>query len=136
MSFFIFYSSIKICRCLAAKGEESSECQRFAKYYRSLCPGEWVSAIAIKINFFLVCFDLAISSNMFGCIMVDRLNELYFVLFAQMMNWLQLYQINQFHFYASWFLNILILCGLAFLFYSLEYVLICLHQALMNQFSR
>ncbi|KAF5938207.1 hypothetical protein HYC85_025713 [Camellia sinensis] len=27
--------------CLAAKGEESSECQRFAKYYRSLCLGEW-----------------------------------------------------------------------------------------------
>ncbi|KAI8009392.1 Fimbrin-1 [Camellia lanceoleosa] len=25
--------------CLAAKGEESSECQRFAKYYRSLCLG-------------------------------------------------------------------------------------------------
>ncbi|GMP64581.1 hypothetical protein CsSME_00025797 [Camellia sinensis var. sinensis] len=27
--------------CLAAKGEESSECHRFAKYYRSLCLGEW-----------------------------------------------------------------------------------------------
>ncbi|KAJ9129636.1 hypothetical protein P3X46_035315, partial [Hevea brasiliensis] len=27
--------------CLAAKGEESNECERFAKYYRSLCPGEW-----------------------------------------------------------------------------------------------
>ncbi|KAF5956155.1 hypothetical protein HYC85_009011 [Camellia sinensis] len=73
-------------RCLAAKGEESSECHRFAKYYRSLCLGEWVSAIAVKITFFLVCFDLAISSSMFGCIMVNRLNELYFVLFAQMMN--------------------------------------------------
>ncbi|GMP48911.1 hypothetical protein CsSME_00042277 [Camellia sinensis var. sinensis] len=24
-----------------AKGEESSECHRFAKYYRSLCLGEW-----------------------------------------------------------------------------------------------
>ncbi|KAI7988428.1 Cytochrome c oxidase subunit 6b-2 [Camellia lanceoleosa] len=49
-----FTRYIEFHRCLAAKGEESSECQRFAKYYRSLCP--------------------------------DRLNELYFVLFAQMMN--------------------------------------------------
>ncbi|MBA0610635.1 hypothetical protein Godav_011455, partial [Gossypium davidsonii] len=31
------------CRCLAAKGEESNQCEKFAKYYRSLCPGEWVS---------------------------------------------------------------------------------------------
>ncbi|KHN34761.1 Cytochrome c oxidase subunit 6b-2 [Glycine soja] len=31
-----------IGRCLAAKGENSGECERFAKYYRSLCPGEWV----------------------------------------------------------------------------------------------
>ncbi|GMP66354.1 hypothetical protein CsSME_00026744 [Camellia sinensis var. sinensis] len=32
---------ISLFWCLAAKGEESSECQRFAKYYRSLCLGEW-----------------------------------------------------------------------------------------------
>ncbi|RZC64416.1 hypothetical protein C5167_008106 [Papaver somniferum] len=29
-------------RCVAAKGEGASECEKFAKYYRSLCPGEWV----------------------------------------------------------------------------------------------
>ncbi|RDY06553.1 Protein FLX-like 2, partial [Mucuna pruriens] len=29
-------------RCLAAKGENSGECEKFAKYYRSLCPGEWL----------------------------------------------------------------------------------------------
>ncbi|KAF5953072.1 hypothetical protein HYC85_011016 [Camellia sinensis] len=32
---------ISLFWCLAAKGEESSECHRFAKYYRSLCLGEW-----------------------------------------------------------------------------------------------
>ncbi|CAL5434916.1 unnamed protein product [Camellia sinensis] len=37
-----FTRYIEFHRCLAAKGEESSECQRFAKYYRSLCPGEWI----------------------------------------------------------------------------------------------
>jgi len=29
-------------RCVAAKGEGASECDKFAKYYRSLCPSEWV----------------------------------------------------------------------------------------------
>ncbi|KHN24387.1 Cytochrome c oxidase subunit 6b-3, partial [Glycine soja] len=30
--------------CMAAKGENSGESERFSKYYRSLCPGEWVSS--------------------------------------------------------------------------------------------
>ncbi|CAA6670275.1 unnamed protein product [Spirodela intermedia] len=25
-----------------SKGEESTECEKFARYYRSLCPGEWI----------------------------------------------------------------------------------------------
>ncbi|GMH18241.1 hypothetical protein Nepgr_020082 [Nepenthes gracilis] len=29
-------------RCIAAKGDESNECGKFARYYRSLCPGEWM----------------------------------------------------------------------------------------------
>ncbi|GJY28374.1 cytochrome c oxidase subunit 6B-1-like protein [Tanacetum coccineum] len=29
--------------CVAAKGEDASECDKFAKYYRSLCPGEWIN---------------------------------------------------------------------------------------------
>ncbi|CAM9001079.1 unnamed protein product [Rhodiola kirilowii] len=37
-----FTRYIEFHRCLAAKGEESGECEKFAKYYRSLCPGEWV----------------------------------------------------------------------------------------------
>lgn len=34
--------------CIAAKGEDAQDCQKFAKYYRALCPGEWVC----KINAF------------------------------------------------------------------------------------
>ncbi|VVA18126.1 PREDICTED: cytochrome [Prunus dulcis] len=37
-----FTRYIEFHRCVAAKGEEANECERFAKYYRSLCPGEWV----------------------------------------------------------------------------------------------
>ncbi|KAE8799328.1 cytochrome c oxidase subunit 6b-1-like [Hordeum vulgare] len=28
--------------CVSAKGDEAAECDKFAKYYRSLCPAEWV----------------------------------------------------------------------------------------------
>ncbi|XP_042057669.1 cytochrome c oxidase subunit 6b-1-like [Salvia splendens] len=37
-----FTRYIEYHRCIAAKGEEAPECDKFAKYYRSLCPGEWV----------------------------------------------------------------------------------------------
>ncbi|KAH1107713.1 hypothetical protein J1N35_011481, partial [Gossypium stocksii] len=37
-----FTRYIEFHRCLAAKGEESNQCEKFAKYYRSLCPGEWI----------------------------------------------------------------------------------------------
>jgi hypothetical protein len=30
-------------RCAAEKGEDAKECQKYAKYYRSLCPAEWVN---------------------------------------------------------------------------------------------
>ena len=42
-------------RCLAAKGENSGECERFAKYYCSLCLGEWVSSpwnLLLNIHFY------------------------------------------------------------------------------------
>ncbi|KAI3989683.1 hypothetical protein MKX01_009175 [Papaver californicum] len=29
-------------RCVAAKGEGAPDCEKFARYYRSLCPGEWI----------------------------------------------------------------------------------------------
>ncbi|KAK9138363.1 hypothetical protein Sjap_008957 [Stephania japonica] len=37
-----FTRYIEYHRCIAAKGEGAPECDRFAKYYRSLCPGEWI----------------------------------------------------------------------------------------------
>ncbi|KQK21432.1 cytochrome c oxidase subunit 6b-1 [Brachypodium distachyon] len=37
-----FTRYVEYHRCVAAKGEDASECDKFAKYYRSLCPGEWV----------------------------------------------------------------------------------------------
>ncbi|XP_019433958.1 PREDICTED: cytochrome c oxidase subunit 6b-1-like isoform X1 [Lupinus angustifolius] len=37
-----FTRYVEYHRCIAAKGEDAPECDRFAKYYRSLCPGEWI----------------------------------------------------------------------------------------------
>ncbi|CAM0906812.1 unnamed protein product [Alopecurus aequalis] len=37
-----FTRYVEYHRCVAAKGEDAPECEKFAKYYRSLCPGEWV----------------------------------------------------------------------------------------------
>ncbi|XP_017981183.1 PREDICTED: cytochrome c oxidase subunit 6b-1 isoform X2 [Theobroma cacao] len=37
-----FTRYIEYHRCVAAKGEGAPECDKFAKYYRSLCPGEWI----------------------------------------------------------------------------------------------
>ncbi|XP_057510061.1 cytochrome c oxidase subunit 6b-2-like [Actinidia eriantha] len=37
-----FTRYIEFHRCVAAKGNESGACEKFAKYYQALCPGEWV----------------------------------------------------------------------------------------------
>ncbi|XP_044478407.1 cytochrome c oxidase subunit 6b-1-like [Mangifera indica] len=37
-----FTRYIEYHRCVAAKGEGATECDKFAKFYRSLCPGEWI----------------------------------------------------------------------------------------------
>jgi len=37
-----FTRYIEYHRCVAAKGDGAPECDKFAKYYRALCPGEWV----------------------------------------------------------------------------------------------
>lgn len=37
-----FTRYIEYHRCVAAKGEGAPECDKFQKFYRSLCPGEWV----------------------------------------------------------------------------------------------
>ncbi|KAH1201377.1 Cytochrome c oxidase subunit 6b-3 [Glycine max] len=48
-----FTRYIEFHRCLAAKGENSGECERFAKYYRSLCPGEWIGVIPHEARYLL-----------------------------------------------------------------------------------
>ncbi|GAU36710.1 hypothetical protein TSUD_217670 [Trifolium subterraneum] len=40
-----FTRYIEYHRCVAAKGDDAPECDKFAKYYRALCPGEWILAI-------------------------------------------------------------------------------------------
>lgn len=37
-----FTRYVEYHRCVAAKGEGAPECNKFKKYYRSLCPDEWV----------------------------------------------------------------------------------------------
>lgn len=37
-----FTRYIEYHRCINAKGEDAPECDKFAKFYRSLCPGEWI----------------------------------------------------------------------------------------------
>ena len=58
-----------MCRCVAAKGEDASECDKFAKYYRSLCPGEWVCILPLNI------VDYLLSARVFLS------NEIYFLTF-------------------------------------------------------
>jgi cytochrome c oxidase subunit 6b len=41
------YLNFHATRCVNDKGDETADCEKFAKYYRSLCPGEWVSACAV-----------------------------------------------------------------------------------------
>ncbi|XP_044957368.1 cytochrome c oxidase subunit 6b-2-like, partial [Hordeum vulgare subsp. vulgare] len=37
-----FTRYVEFHRCVSSKGDEAAECDKFAKYYRSLCPAEWV----------------------------------------------------------------------------------------------
>lgn len=37
-----FTRYIEYHKCIAAKGEGATECEKFARHYRSLCPGEWI----------------------------------------------------------------------------------------------
>ncbi|XP_008658227.1 cytochrome c oxidase subunit 6b-1 isoform X2 [Zea mays] len=45
-----FTRYVEYHRCVAAKGEDAPECDKFAKYYRSLCPGEWECSERIVAN--------------------------------------------------------------------------------------
>lgn len=37
-----FTRYIEYHKCVRAKGEDDPECNKYARYYRSLCPGEWI----------------------------------------------------------------------------------------------
>ncbi|KAM0943375.1 putative cytochrome-c oxidase [Dioscorea sansibarensis] len=39
-----FTRYIEYHKCVNAKADDSGECEKFAKYYRSLCPGEWIDS--------------------------------------------------------------------------------------------
>ncbi|THU57547.1 hypothetical protein C4D60_Mb03t04670 [Musa balbisiana] len=39
---------IREVACVAAKGEETPDCHKFAKYYRSLCPVEWLLIVSTR----------------------------------------------------------------------------------------
>ena len=34
---------LSLAECKAQKGEDDEECEKYAKYYRSICPSEWVT---------------------------------------------------------------------------------------------
>ncbi|XP_010274628.2 PREDICTED: cytochrome c oxidase subunit 6b-3-like [Nelumbo nucifera] len=37
-----FARYVEYHRCIREKGDEAPECEKFARYYRSLCPSEWI----------------------------------------------------------------------------------------------
>ncbi|KAF0891819.1 hypothetical protein E2562_010999 [Oryza meyeriana var. granulata] len=43
-----FTRYIEYHRCVNAKGEATVDCEKFAKYYRSLCPAEWAKSCKVK----------------------------------------------------------------------------------------
>ncbi|CAA3012575.1 cytochrome c oxidase subunit 6b-1-like [Olea europaea subsp. europaea] len=61
-----FTRYIEYHRCVAAKGEDAPECNKFAKYYRSICPSEWVCCIyyiAKKTDFLFSLFECIIQGK-------------------------------------------------------------------------
>lgn len=45
-------NTTSVFRCIQAKGEEAEECNKYAKYYRSLCPNEWVCLFSCNMNLY------------------------------------------------------------------------------------
>ncbi|ERN07150.1 hypothetical protein AMTR_s00019p00135210 [Amborella trichopoda] len=48
-----FTRYVEYHKCMTAKGADSGECNKFAKYYRSLCPGEWSLILAVGVVYLL-----------------------------------------------------------------------------------
>ncbi|KAH1095071.1 hypothetical protein GYH30_040390 [Glycine max] len=60
-----FTRYVEYHRCVAAKGEGAPECDKFAKYYRSLCPGEWVCILALDIVDYLLSARVFLSNEIY-----------------------------------------------------------------------
>ncbi|RYR49904.1 hypothetical protein Ahy_A07g036428 isoform A [Arachis hypogaea] len=60
-----FTRYVEYHRCVAAKGEGAPECDKFAKYYRSLCPGEWeiASYMLLACNYAFLCSKFTLMSD-------------------------------------------------------------------------
>ncbi|KAG8079695.1 hypothetical protein GUJ93_ZPchr0007g4662 [Zizania palustris] len=66
-----FTRYIEYHRCVAAKGEGDPECEKFAKYYRSLCPGKWIERWNEQLPCSLLTFywpPTKLGSALRGCI--------------------------------------------------------------------
>ncbi|KAH7294586.1 hypothetical protein KP509_27G008400 [Ceratopteris richardii] len=37
-----FTRYVEYHKCVSVKGQEDSDCDKYARYYRSLCPSEWI----------------------------------------------------------------------------------------------
>ncbi|KAE8776626.1 thioredoxin-like 3-1, chloroplastic [Hordeum vulgare] len=48
-----FTRYVEFHRCVSAKGDEAAECEKFVKYYRSLCPAEWI--LGVELNGLSFC---------------------------------------------------------------------------------
>ncbi|WVZ74655.1 hypothetical protein U9M48_022815 [Paspalum notatum var. saurae] len=45
-----FTRYVEYHRCVNTKGDDAGVCEKFAKYYRSLCPGEWEMISMGEVN--------------------------------------------------------------------------------------
>jgi len=54
-----------MCRCVAAKGDDAPECDKFAKYYRALCPGEWVCISMMTIFYYILGTRICLSNKIY-----------------------------------------------------------------------
>nr|GMD54133.1 cytochrome C oxidase subunit 6B-1-like [Ipomoea batatas] len=65
-----FTRYVEYHRCIAAKGDSAPECDKFAKYYRSLCPGEWVlfcTSSCLSHSFYFNYYVLSLQEHVGVC---------------------------------------------------------------------
>jgi hypothetical protein len=60
-----------------AKGDDAGDCEKFAKYYRSLCPGEWVSGFVANCHY-----------NISYCVLVKRIIIEFLIAISVFFSWI------------------------------------------------